>query len=190
MLGVLPGIIGSHAGARGHQAHPRPRRRRCRGRILAFDALEMVFREYKLRVDPDNEVTWENRDRIEIVELEGLCMPHLSAASGLSCRGARAPGPVVGPGRLRQGGPYADEGPPTKADPCYRVRSPRLAARPARCSAALAVLAVARRRAAAAPAGRRATAPLDAVSITGILRAGAERGVPAALQHDADLQPR
>ena len=25
VLGVLPGIIGSHPGGRGHQAHPRPR---------------------------------------------------------------------------------------------------------------------------------------------------------------------
>ena len=32
----------------------------------------------KLRIDPQNEVTWENRDRIEVVELDGLCMPHLA----------------------------------------------------------------------------------------------------------------
>jgi hypothetical protein len=78
VLGVLPGIIGSLQALEaiklilglGDS---------LRGRILAFDAQEMAFREYKLRVDPDNLVTWANRDRIEIVELEGLCMPHLSA---------------------------------------------------------------------------------------------------------------
>ena len=45
------------------------------GRYLTFDALDMSFREYKIRRDPANEITWENRDRIEVVELEGHCMP-------------------------------------------------------------------------------------------------------------------
>ncbi len=78
VLGVLPGIIGSIQALEaiklilglGDS---------LRGRILAFDAQEMSFREFKLRIDPDNEVTWDNRDRIQIAELEGLCMPHLSA---------------------------------------------------------------------------------------------------------------
>jgi molybdopterin/thiamine biosynthesis adenylyltransferase len=77
VLGVLPGIVGSIEALEaikiilglGDV---------LRGRLLAFDALEMSFREYKLRVDPENEVTWANRDRIEIVELDGLCMPHLA----------------------------------------------------------------------------------------------------------------
>ncbi len=77
VLGVLPGIVGSIEALEaikiilgiGDV---------LRGRLLAFDALEMSFREYKLRVDPTNEVTYENRDRIEVTELEGLCMPHLS----------------------------------------------------------------------------------------------------------------
>ena len=30
------------------------------------------------QVDPDNEVTYENRDRIEVSDLDGLCMPHVS----------------------------------------------------------------------------------------------------------------
>jgi molybdopterin/thiamine biosynthesis adenylyltransferase len=51
------------------------------GRLLTFDALDMTFREFKLRVDPANEVTYANRDRIQIVELEGLCMPHVTAAA-------------------------------------------------------------------------------------------------------------
>ena len=45
------------------------------GRYLTFDALDMSFREYKIRRDPSNEITYENRDRIEVVELEGHCMP-------------------------------------------------------------------------------------------------------------------
>jgi sulfur-carrier protein adenylyltransferase/sulfurtransferase len=80
VLGVLPGIIGSIQALEaiklilglGDS---------LRGRILAFDALEMSFREFKLRVDPSNEVTWDNRDRIEIVDLDGLCMPSLSGST-------------------------------------------------------------------------------------------------------------
>ncbi|MEZ5343005.1 MAG: hypothetical protein R2706_16645 [Acidimicrobiales bacterium] len=49
------------------------------GRLLAFDALEMSFREYKLNIDPENEVTYANRDRIEVVDLEGQCMPRVTA---------------------------------------------------------------------------------------------------------------
>ena len=74
VLGVLPGIVGSIQALEALKlllgvGEP------LRGRLVAFDALEMSFREFKLRVDPDNEVTWENRDRIEITELDGLCMP-------------------------------------------------------------------------------------------------------------------
>ena len=77
VLGVLPGIVGSIEALEalkiilglGDV---------LRGRLLAFDALEMSFREYKLRIDPENDVTWANRDRIQIAELDGLCMPHLS----------------------------------------------------------------------------------------------------------------
>jgi hypothetical protein len=49
------------------------------GRLVAFDALEMSFREYRLQRDPSLEVTWENREWIEIADLDGLCMPHISA---------------------------------------------------------------------------------------------------------------
>jgi hypothetical protein len=31
-----------------------------------------------LQKDPTLEVTWENRDLIEITELDGLCMPKVS----------------------------------------------------------------------------------------------------------------
>ena len=76
VLGVLPGIIGSIQAIEtikllldlGDS---------LLGRIIAFDSLAMEFREFKLRRDPENPVTWENRDRIEVVELKGLCMPHM-----------------------------------------------------------------------------------------------------------------
>ncbi len=77
VLGVLPGIIGSIQALEtiklllglGDSLS---------GRILAVDTLEMSFRTFNLRRDPGNEVTWENRDRIQIVELDGLCAPGLS----------------------------------------------------------------------------------------------------------------
>ena len=77
VLGVLPGIVGSIEALEAIKIILGVGDV-LRGRLLAFDALEMSFREYKLRVDPENDVTWANRDRIEIVELDGLCMPHLS----------------------------------------------------------------------------------------------------------------
>ena len=79
VIGVLPGIIGSLQALEaiklvlGHGDT-------LIGRLLAFDASELSFREYKLRVDPDNHVTWENKDRIEVVELDGLCMPTVTPA--------------------------------------------------------------------------------------------------------------
>ena len=74
VLGVLPGIIGSLQAIEtiklildlGDS---------LRGRLLAYDSLEVSFREYKVRKDPTNEITWENRDRIVVTELDGLCMP-------------------------------------------------------------------------------------------------------------------
>lgn len=45
------------------------------GRLLSFDATEMSFREYKINKDPENQITWENRDRIVVADLEGLCGP-------------------------------------------------------------------------------------------------------------------
>ena len=74
VLGVLPGIIGSIQALEaiklvlGHGDT-------LVGRLLAFDASELSFREYKLRSDPANPVTYANRDRIRIVDLDGLCAP-------------------------------------------------------------------------------------------------------------------
>ena len=44
------------------------------------DTTEMEFRVFNLRPDPHNEVTYENRDRIVIQELDGLCAPGLTHA--------------------------------------------------------------------------------------------------------------
>jgi sulfur-carrier protein adenylyltransferase/sulfurtransferase len=77
VLGVLPGIIGSLQALEAIKVltglgDP------LIGRILSFDALEMSFRTFKLRPDPTNHVTYANRDRIQIKELDGLCAPWLA----------------------------------------------------------------------------------------------------------------
>ena len=77
VLGVLPGIVGTIQALEAIKLILNLGDG-LSGRILAFDSLEMSFREFKLRVDPENEVTFENRDRIEVVELDGLCMPQVS----------------------------------------------------------------------------------------------------------------
>lgn len=82
VLGVLPGIIGSIQAIEAIKVLL-DLGDSLRGRLLAFDSLEMSFREYKLNIDPENPVTYANRDRIEVVELEGLCMPRvLEPAAG------------------------------------------------------------------------------------------------------------
>lgn len=77
VLGVLPGIVGSIQALEAIKLILGIGDG-LRGRIVAFDALEMSFREYALRPDPTLEVTWENRDRIEIAEYDDLCAPRLS----------------------------------------------------------------------------------------------------------------
>ena len=77
VLGVLPGIIGSIQALETLKVllglgDP------LIGRILSVDTTEMSFRVFKLRPDPTNQVTWANRDRIVIKELDGLCAPGLS----------------------------------------------------------------------------------------------------------------
>ncbi len=78
VLGVLPGIIGSIQALETIKVllglgEP------LIGRILSVDTTEMEFRVFNLRADPANEVTWENRDRIQVLDLEGLCAPGLAA---------------------------------------------------------------------------------------------------------------
>jgi molybdopterin/thiamine biosynthesis adenylyltransferase len=77
VLGVLPGIVGSIQALEtlkilldlGDSLI---------GRILSIDTTDMSFRVFKLRPDPENQVTWDNRDRIEVRDLDGLSAPWLS----------------------------------------------------------------------------------------------------------------
>ena len=76
VLGVLPGIVGSIQALEtiklllglGESLV---------GRILSVDTTEMSFRVFKLRIDPRNEVTYANRERIQVRDLDGLCAPWL-----------------------------------------------------------------------------------------------------------------
>ena len=77
VLGVLPGIIGSIQALEAIKLILGLGDSLV-GRILSFDALELSFREYKLRVDPTNPITYANRDRIIVQDLDGLCAPGLS----------------------------------------------------------------------------------------------------------------
>jgi molybdopterin/thiamine biosynthesis adenylyltransferase/rhodanese-related sulfurtransferase len=79
VLGVLPGIIGSIQALETIKVildlgEP------LIGRILTVDTSDMEFRVFNLKPNPANEVTYANRDRIEIKELDGLCAPGLAAA--------------------------------------------------------------------------------------------------------------
>jgi len=78
VLGVLPGIVGSIQALEAIKVllglgEP------LIGRILSIDTTDMTFRTFKLRPDPANVVTYENRERIQIRELDGLCAPWLDA---------------------------------------------------------------------------------------------------------------
>ncbi len=79
VLGVLPGIVGSIQALEALKLLLGIGDGLA-GRLVAFDALEMSFREFRLNADPANEVTYANRDRIEVVELDGLCMPSFTPA--------------------------------------------------------------------------------------------------------------
>lgn len=77
VLGVLPGIVGSIQALEviklllglGDGLV---------GRILTIDTTDMSFRTFNLRPDPANAVTYANRDRIIVKELDGLCAPGLA----------------------------------------------------------------------------------------------------------------
>jgi molybdopterin/thiamine biosynthesis adenylyltransferase/rhodanese-related sulfurtransferase len=77
VLGVLPGIVGSIQALEtikllldlGDSLI---------GRILAIDTTEMTFRTFNLRKDPKNVVTHENRERIQLRDLDGVCAPWMS----------------------------------------------------------------------------------------------------------------
>ena len=77
VLGVLPGIVGSIQALEvikmllgiGETLS---------GRILSIDTTDMSFRTFKLKADPNNWVTYANRDKIEVRDLDGLCAPWTS----------------------------------------------------------------------------------------------------------------
>ena len=76
VLGVLPGIVGSIQALEVIKVllglgEP------LIGRILSVDTTDMSFRTFNLRKDPNNQITYENRDRIIVRDLEGLCAPGL-----------------------------------------------------------------------------------------------------------------
>ncbi len=76
VLGVLPGIVGSIQALETIKVllglgEP------LIGRILSIDTTDMTFRTFKLRPDPANVVTYENRERIQVRDLDGLCAPWL-----------------------------------------------------------------------------------------------------------------
>lgn len=77
VLGVLPGIIGSIQALEAIKLLL-DLGDSLVGRLLIFDALEMRFSEFRLERNPDNPVHFDNRDKIEIVELDGMCEPQLS----------------------------------------------------------------------------------------------------------------
>ena len=92
VLGVLPGIIGSIQALEAIKLIL-DLGDSLVGPLLAFDALEMAFREFKLSNDPANEMTWDNRELIKVVELEDHCQP---AALGRSLRsGADGPNQLL-----------------------------------------------------------------------------------------------
>jgi sulfur-carrier protein adenylyltransferase/sulfurtransferase len=74
VLGVLPGIVGSIQALEAIKLILGIGDNLI-GRYLTFDALEMSFREFRIRKDPENQITWENRDQITVVELDGHCQP-------------------------------------------------------------------------------------------------------------------
>ncbi|MBT94576.1 MAG: molybdopterin biosynthesis protein MoeB [Acidimicrobiaceae bacterium] len=74
VLGVLPGVIGCLQALETVKLILELGETLV-GRLLTFDATEMSFREFKLRRDPSLEITWENRDLIQVVELKDSCRP-------------------------------------------------------------------------------------------------------------------
>ena len=77
VLGVLPGIVGSIQALETIKLLLSLGESLI-GRILAIDTTEMEFRTFNLRADPNNQVTYANRDRVEVRDLDGLCAPWLS----------------------------------------------------------------------------------------------------------------
>ena len=78
VLGVLPGVVGSLQALETIKiilgiGEP------LIGKMLSFDSLEMSFRTFNFRADPENLVTYANRDNIQIQDLEDNCSPHFNS---------------------------------------------------------------------------------------------------------------
>ncbi len=65
VLGVLPGIVGSIQALETIKLILEIGEG-LSGRLIVFDALEMSFHEYKIDRDPKNQITWKNRDQIQL----------------------------------------------------------------------------------------------------------------------------
>jgi len=77
VLGVLPGIVGSIQALEAIKLLL-DLGDSLIGRILSIDTTEMTFRTFKLLRDPNNVVTYDNRERIQVRDLDGACAPWLS----------------------------------------------------------------------------------------------------------------
>jgi molybdopterin/thiamine biosynthesis adenylyltransferase/rhodanese-related sulfurtransferase len=81
VLGVLPGIVGSVQALEAIKlilglGEP------LRGRLLAYDALEQSFRNFKVRRDPRCPACGEDAAPIVIAEYDEHCLPHAVLADG------------------------------------------------------------------------------------------------------------
>ena len=65
VLGVLPGIVGSIQALETIKLILEIGEG-LSGRLVVFDALEMSFHEYKIDRDPKNQITWKNRDQVQL----------------------------------------------------------------------------------------------------------------------------
>ena len=72
VLGVLPGIVGSIQALETIKLILEIGEG-LSGRLIVFDALEMSFHEYKIDRDPNNQITWKNRNQVQLEENEETC---------------------------------------------------------------------------------------------------------------------
>jgi len=72
VLGVLPGIVGSIQALEAIKLILNIGEN-LSGRLVVFDSLEMTFHEYEIKRDPNNQITWENHDLIEVTEKDQTC---------------------------------------------------------------------------------------------------------------------
>ena len=49
--------------------------------MLHVDTMEMTFQIFNLHKNPENKITYTNRDKIQIRDLDGVCSPYTGAPS-------------------------------------------------------------------------------------------------------------